>query len=124
MKAIFNRNCVLVGWYEPQSKNVFSKEMVWIGFINDGYFFSETAQWLGGFINGTYVDKQGKPIAWIEGSIPMGVNALILPMRPIPPLRPLPPIPPLRPLPPIPPLRPLLPFGGWSSLDWNKYIRS
>ena len=121
MKAIFNRNCVLVGWYEPQNKNVFSKEMRWIGFIDGGYFFSESARWLGGFINGTYVDKKGRPVAWTEGSIPIGVNVLMSPMTPMVPLRPLTP---LRPLPPLTPLRPLKPLGDWSTLDWNEYIKS
>ncbi len=121
MKAIFNRNCVLVGWYESQKKNVFSKEMQWIGFINNGYFFSKSARWLGGFINGTYVDKKGRPVAWIEGSIPFGVNVLMAPTIPMVPLCPLTP---LHPLTPLTPLRPLTPIGGWSTLDWNEYIKS
>lgn len=121
MKAIFNRNCVLVGWYDPQDKNVFSKEMQWVGFVNNGYFFSESARWLGGFVNGTYVDKKGRPIAWIEGSAPIGVNVLVVPMMPTVPLRPLTPP---RPLIPLIPLRPLTPLGGWSVLEWNEYIKS
>lgn len=120
MKAIFNRNCVLVGWYEPQNKNVFSKELQWIGFIKNGHFFSISAQWLGGFRNGTYLDKSGRPVAWVEGSTPMGGNALLEPMKPMMPLQPLRP---LRPLTPLRPLRPLTPLGGWSILDWNKYVK-
>lgn len=121
MKAIFNRNCILVGWYDQQRNNVFSREMVWIGFVYNGHFFNTYGQWLGGFIRGTYVDRTGKPVAWIEGHAPVGVNVLVSPTMPSIPMMPLPPI---RPLMPLMPLRPLTPFGGWSSLDWNEYIRS
>lgn len=119
MKAIFNKNCVLVGWYETQNKNVFNNDMQWIGFINNGYFFSKTAHWLGGFINGTYVDVKGRPVAWNEGSTPVGVNILPAPIVPMIPLQPLSP---LHPLKPLTPMRPLIPLGGWSELEWNDYI--
>jgi len=121
VKAIFNRNCILIAWFEPQNKNVFSKEMFWIGFVDNAYFFSASAKWLGGCINGTFVDKNGRPVAWIEGSTPVGVNVLRPPMVPMVPMHPLTP---LRPLTPLTPLRPLIPLGGWSPLDWNEYIKS
>lgn len=121
MKAIFNRNCILVGWYDQQRKYVFSKELVWIGFVYKGYFFNIYGRWLGGLIRGTYVDRIGKPVAWIEGYVPVGGNALVSPTIPSIPMMPLTPI---RPLMPLMPLRPLTPLGGWSLLDWNEYIRS
>ena len=111
----------MVGWYEPQKKNVFDKEMQWIGFVRDGYFFSKTANWFGGFISGTFVDKGGKPVAWIEGSSPIVGNVLFTPVTPVIPLRPLPT---LLPLNPLTPLRPLTPMGGWSNQEWNDYIRN
>lgn len=70
MKAIYNKNSELVGWYEPQKKNVFGKEMQWIGFVKNDYFFSRNARWIGALVNGVYVDKQGRPVAWTAGSIP------------------------------------------------------
>ena len=121
MKAIFNKNCMLVGLYEPQNNNVFNKDMQWIGFVSNRNFFLKSTRWLGGFVNGTFVDKKGRPVAWIEGSVPIGVNILVPPMIPMPPLCP---ITPLRPLCPMPPLRPITPLGGWSVLDWNEYIKS
>lgn len=121
MKAIFNKNCILVGWYDPQRKNVFGREMQWIGFVNNIYFFSKNASWLGGFVNGVYVDRQGRPVAWIDGSRPRRINALMTPMTPSVPLYPLIP---LRPLTPLRPLQPLNPLGGWSPLEWDEYINN
>ncbi len=120
MKAIFNRNCILVGWYDQQNKNVFSKDMVWIGFVNQNYFFLKNSRWLGGFVSGTFVDKMGRPVAWIEGCNPVGCHMLMMPLTPLIPLTPLTP---LRPLTPLTPLRPLTPLGGWSRMDWNEYVR-
>lgn len=119
MKAIFNRNCILVGWYEQQNKNVFSREMMWIGFVNNNYFFARNGRWLGGLINNTYVDKMGKPVAWLEGYSPVGCNMLMQPMQPLLPIQPLTP---LRPLTPLTPLHPLIPLGGWSVMEWSEYI--
>jgi hypothetical protein len=112
---------MLVGWYDQQNRNIFNKDLKWIGFINNGNFFSTSARWIGGFMNGTYVDKKGRPVAWIEGSVPVGGNVLIAPITPMVPLCPLTP---LRPLTPLTPLRPLTPLGGWSLMDWNEYIES
>lgn len=119
MKAIFNKNCILVGWYDQKNKNVFSKELVWIGFTLNQYFFNLNRQWLGGIVNGTCVDKTGKPVAFIEGYAPIGCNKLMRPGMPYMPLRPLTPLCPLR---PMTPLRPLMPLGGWSKIEWNEYI--
>ena len=110
---------MLVGWYDQQNKNIFSKELLWVGFVTDYYFFAMNAKWLGGFVKGTFVDKMGKPVAWIEGCTPEGCNMLLQPMQPLIPLKPLTP---LRPLTPLAPLHPLVPLGGWSEIDWYKYI--
>lgn len=120
MKAIFNRNCILVGWYDQQNKNVFSRELTWVGFVNNNYFFAKNGRWLGGFFNGTFVDKIGKPVVWLEGYTPMACNMLLHPLQPLIPLAPLTP---LRPLTPLTPLRPLTPLGGWSMMEWNEYLK-
>lgn len=119
MKAIFDKNCILVGWYEQQNKNVFSRELIWIGFVDGNYFFAKSGRWLGGFINGTFVDKAGKPVVWLEGYTPMAAKLLMPPIQPMIPAQPLTP---LRPLMPLTPLRPLVPLGGWSIMKWNDYI--
>lgn len=121
MRAIYNKNCEIVGWYEPQRKNVFGREMQWIGFVKNGYFFSKNARWIGALVDGVYVDKQGRPVAWIAGNTPRRTNALRTPLAPLVPLQPLTP---LRPLIPLRPLRPLTPLGGWSQLEWDEYIKS
>lgn len=119
MKAIFNKNCILVGWYDQRNRNVFNKELMWIGFMDNNYFFAIDRRWLGGVVNGTYVDKSGKPVAFIEGYSPIGCNKLMQPGMPYVPLHPMIP---LRPLKPITPFRPLTPLGGWSKIEWDEYI--
>ena len=118
MKAIFDKWCNCVGWIDEKSLMVFSKEMSWIGFVKDNYFFSPKAIWLGALINGSFVDRQGKPVAWLNGSQPKGRLPLL---RPLTPLIPITPLRPLRPLTPLSPLQPLAPLGGWSDLEWSTY---
>ncbi len=101
MKAIFDRNCKCVGWQDENSEMVFNDDMQWLGFVRDGNFFSCNSTWLGGFCNGSFNDRRGRPVAWVDGSPPQGTT---------PPLRPL------------RPLRPLTPLGGWSHLSWESYI--
>ena len=119
MIAVFDKNCNCVAWYDVESGNVFDSETNWIGFVRDGYFFSRTAGWLGGFVNGSYLDRKGKPVGWLKGSTPCSTQPLNRPLRP---LRPLTPLRPLRPLAPLRPLCPLTPLGGWSNLTWNEYV--
>lgn len=119
MKAIFNRNCILMGWYDPQNRNVFDKDMMWLGFVVKNYFYRENCRWLGGLVNGTFVDKTGRPVAWLEGYSPASCHML---MQPFMPMRPLTPLTPLRPLMPLMPLRPLVPLGGWSKKEWSEYL--
>lgn len=121
MKAIYNKNNSLVGWYDQKQDYVFSKDLIWIGFIENGNFFSGNLEWIGGLKKGTFLDKQGHPIGWIDGSLPLESENLkqpLTPKRKKPPLKPLAPLQPLQSLPPLPPL------GGWSKLDWNEYIKS
>ena len=120
MKAIFDRNCNCVGWYNESNEMVFDCETKWVGFVKQTYFFSNHSNWLGALINGSFVDKNGRPVAWVQGYSPRGSVRLA---RPLTPLCPLTPLRPLRPLTPLRPLRPLTPLGGWSSYSWNDYIK-
>lgn len=119
MKAIFDKNCDLVGWYDNKNNMIFDTEMRWVGFVVSGYIFYRTSTWLGGYYEGSINDKQGKPVAWVDGNQPRGTLPL---MRPLRPLRPLTPLRPLRPLRPLHPLRPLTPLGGWSRLSWKEFL--
>jgi len=120
MKAIFNKKCELVGWYNAVDGMVFDTNMSWIGFVKKDYFYSKKAKWLGGLFNNTIVDKNGKPVGWLEGNNPKGTIPLLEPLIPFVPIRPLTP---MRPLMPLQPLRPLTPIGGWSDYDWTEFIR-
>ena len=81
MKAIFDKNCKCVGWYNENDGMVYDNEMRWIGFISKNYFFADTTEWLGGIANGTFVDKNGKPVAWVEGCSPVGTMPLQHPQQ-------------------------------------------
>lgn len=116
MKAIFDRDCKCVGWYNENDGMIYDTEMKWIGFISRNNFFSTNTIWLGGFFQGSMVDKQGRVVAWVEGNRPQGTLPLQCPLRPLKPLTPL------RPLRPLRPLKPLMPLGGWSRLNWREYI--
>ena len=120
MKAIFDRNCNCTGWYNEKDGMVYDAEIRWIGFIKQKYFFGKQMNWLGALINGTFVDRNGRPVAWIQGHNPRGCAPLQYPLTPVCPLHPLQP---LRPLAPLRPLRPLTPVGGWSVCNWNEYVK-
>ena len=119
MKAIFDKHCNCVGWYDENKEMVYNTELSWIGFITNGYFFSPNTEWIGAMKKGTFVDKNGKPVAWIEGATPVATSRLAIPLRPLRPFRPLRPLKPLR---PFRPLRPMTPIGGWSTYSWEEYI--
>lgn len=118
MTPIFNRSCMCVGWYNAEGM-VFNTNLHWLGFVINMNFFSTELKWLGGLVNGSFVDKIGKPVAWLQGFQPKGTNVLLSPVRPI---RPIAPLRPIKPLQPLKPLKPLTPLGGWSVLDWNEYL--
>ena len=45
MKAIFDKNCKCVGWYNENDGMVYDNEMRWIGFISKNYFFFFFSEW-------------------------------------------------------------------------------
>lgn len=119
MNAIFDKDLRCVGWLDNRTGMVFSDELRWIGFIQRNYFFAWNTRWIGGFVDGSFVDRAGRPVAWVEGKQP---QSTLPSQRPITPLQPITPLRPLQPLTPIKPLRPLTPIGGWSVYSWSKYI--
>jgi len=120
MEAIFDKKCNWVGWFDKKNALVYDCNLTWLGFLQKNSFFTRNCKWLGGFVNGTFVDKRGKPVAWLEGKVPQTSKPLLQPLMP---LRPVLPLRPLKPLMPLRPLRPLTPLGGWSEFDWADYLR-
>ena len=120
MKAIFDRFLNHVGWMNTADGMIFDTNVRWIGFIQADYCFSSSASWLGGYMNGTFLDKQGLAVAWLDGAHPSSSSLPL--MRPLRPLKPLQPIRPLAPGRPMRPMMPLTPSRGWSSLTWESYI--
>lgn len=120
MNPIFDRNSRLVGWINEKDNMIYDASMRWIGFKRNDSIFTNNSNWVGGYYKNTFVDKQGKPVAWLGNHQPCGCGKL---SEPLTPLRPLTPLTPLRPLTPLTPLRPPTPLDGWSNLDWHLFWR-
>jgi hypothetical protein len=116
---IFDKTANLVGWFD--SENVFDLQLNWVAFHSNGDLFSSSSlTWLGPLHEGSFLDQNGKAVAWLDGSSPSNT------LKPLTPLRPLKPLQPLRPLQPLKPLKPLAPLtllGGWSPLSWQQWLR-
>lgn len=120
MTPIFDQNAQLAGWFDGE--NIFDLNLEWVAFLSDDHFFSSnTLSWLGPIHDGSLLDRNGKPVAWLEGASPSGTLKPLTPLRPLKPLKPLRP---LRPLNPLRPLKPLNPLGGWSTLVWNQWLNA
>ena len=118
MTPIYDRNSRLVGWFEGE--HVFDSSMAWVAFSSNGHVFSARgSKWLGPLKGGSFLDTNGKPVAWLTGSSPSGS---LWPLKPLAPLKPLNPLKPLRPLTPLRPLMPLDPLGGWSGSTWESWL--
>ncbi len=118
MTPIFDRYVKLSGWFDGE--NIFDLNLQWVAFLSDGNFFSSNSlQWLGPFNGGSLLDRNGKPVLWLDGTTPSGTLKPLTPLRPLKPLKPLRP---LKPLKPLQPLKPLNPLGGWSTLNWNQWL--
>lgn len=118
MIAIYDKDSNLVGWFNNDDKNIYDRNMNWLGFVNRQNIFNFNQKWIGGLNHGSFVDNMGRPVAWLEGSTPQGREKLLAPIVPLKPLQPTRPLPPI---PPLPPLRPFAPLGGWSQYTWGEY---
>ena len=118
MMTIFDKNNNVVGWYDHQGRYIYDCYMNWLGFVKDVNVFTTNRKWIGGLKYGNFTDKNGRPVAWIEGNLPRGVSPLLPPNPPFQPIRPNRP---LRPVAPIRPLMGLMPVGGWSIYSWKEY---
>ena len=117
LKPLFDKNCKLIAWIEP-NEHIFDTNMNWIAYISNGHAWStKTNTWMGPVKDMTCLDTNGKVFAWnpdceIEGSIK--------PMRPMKPMKPMRP---MRPMRPMKPMRPMRPLGGWSSIHFEEWIK-
>jgi hypothetical protein len=120
LTPVFDSEANLVAWFD--GANVFDLEMNWVAFHSSGHLFSpHSVTWLGPFSKGSFLDRSGKPVAWLGGSAP---SSTLKPLTPLRPLKPLAPLKPLKPLTPLRPLKPLAPIGGWSPVPWNRWINT
>ena len=109
MTPIYDRHTELSGWFDGE--NIFDLNLNWVAFLNDGNFFSsDSLHWLGPFNEGSLLDRNGKPVLWLDGATPRGALKPFIPLRP------------LKPLTPLRTLKPLNPLGGWSKLNWDQWL--
>ena len=116
MTPIFDANVRLVAFFD--GTYLFDLANEWIAFHDRGHVFAASGRWLGPLQAGTFLDLDGKAVAWLADARPM-TGA-----KPSPPMnskRPLPPKRPLRPRTPMSPPAPMQPGGGWSTLSWAQW---
>ena len=115
---IFDKNTLHVGWYGDG--NVFDVNIEWVAFERDGHLFSaDTLAWLGPFVEGSLLDRDGRPVGWLTDTQPTGIGHPMAPAsvgRPPRPMRPKKPIAPRR------PLFPRMPLQGWSAASWEAWL--
>ncbi|MCP1573603.1 hypothetical protein J2S30_001982 [Herbaspirillum rubrisubalbicans] len=118
MKAVFDKDANLVAWFDD--KNLFDINLSWVAFVVGGNVFSANrSTWLGPYDKGSFQDRTGKPVAWVQGTNPHGG---MRPMTPMHPMRPMTPMRPMRPMTPMRPMRPMVPLGGWSTLTFAEWL--
>ncbi|WP_041277487.1 4-fold beta flower protein [Desulfotalea psychrophila] len=120
MTPIYGRDAELTGWYDGM--NIFSLDLDWLAFHNDGNLFSaHNLKWLGPVDDGLFLDREGKPVAWIEDCTP---STSTKPIKPPPPSPPAKPFKPLQPIDPTKPLKALIIQDGWSTLTWQQWLKA
>ena len=117
MTPLYDAHVRLVGFFD--GIYLFDLDNQWVAFHDRGHVFAASGRWLGPLQAGTFLDLDGKAVAWLAGSRPTTG------LKPTPPMnakRPLPPKRPLRPRTPLPPSTPMQPGGGWSALSWAQWM--
>ena len=118
MTPIFDADCQHVGWFD--GTHVYDMSVDWIAFHAKGNVFTSrpSGDWLGPLHEGSFLDRQGRPVAWLQGTAPHGG---LMPSAPMGAMRPLRPKKPLRPRTPLFPTKPLTPSSGWSPMSWLEW---
>jgi GNAT superfamily N-acetyltransferase len=119
MTPIFDAGHYHVGFFD--GSYLFDVNNDWIAFHENGHIFASGGAWLGPLHHGSFLDREGQPVAWLAGTKP---TAGLRPAAPPNGRRPLLPKRPLRPRTPLPPPRPLPPGGGWSKISWTQWMRA
>ncbi|MFL6627949.1 MAG: GNAT family N-acetyltransferase [Vitreoscilla sp.] len=117
MTPIFDAHVRLVGFFD--GLYLFDVANEWMAFHDRENVFAPGGRWLGALKAGTFLDAEGRAVAWLAGARP---TTGMRPQPPMNPKRPLPPKRPLRPRAPLPPPAPMLPGGGWSPLTWAQWL--
>jgi len=117
MTPIFDAHVRLVGFFD--GIYLFDLANEWMAFHDRENVFAPGGRWLGALKAGTFLDAEGRAVAWLAGARP---TTGMRPQPPMNPKRPLPPKRPLRPRAPLPPPAPMLPGGGWSPLTWAQWL--
>ena len=86
-------------------------------FIHAGAVFTYSGGYLGTFTSGFFRDKQGHPVAFVEGAM----NGPHLPVAGFPPVPPPVGVEPRQPILPVPP-NPPTPARSWSGMSWAEYM--
>jgi hypothetical protein len=119
MTPVYDADTRLVAFFDGQ--HVFAAgSLEWLAFHSRGdVFAAASGHWLGPFHEGSFLDRAGRPVAWLVGATPaarLGAAAPLALQRPLPPKRPL------HPRAPLAPRRPLVPVDGWSALSWDQWL--
>ncbi len=118
MTPVFDSGANHVAWFDGH--HFFDLHQNWVAYAANGHVFSSASNtWLGPFHSGSLLDRNGKPVGWLQNTTPSGT---LKPLKPLSPFKPLKPLRPLRPLQPLKPLRPLQPLGGWSEMQFAQWL--
>ena len=119
LEPLFNKDCELVGWIEPD-EHIFDTSMQWVAYVrNDHAWSADNGNWLGAVEGLVCRDTSGKPLAWNPEQVVSGTPRP--PKPPKAPRSPKPPRPSKPPKPPKPP-KPSTPPGGWSTLSFRAWM--
>jgi ribosomal protein S18 acetylase RimI-like enzyme len=114
---LYDANVRLVGFFD--GTHLFDADNAWIAFHDRANVFACDGRWLGPLKDGSFLDHDGRVVAWLAGARP---TTGMKPSPPMNPKRPLHPKRPLRPRTPLPPPTPMQPGGGWSGQSWAQWI--
>jgi hypothetical protein len=120
MKALFDKDCGLVGWLKDSHDHIFDTQMNWVAYIkNDNVWSAKSGNWCGPIKGYNCLDKNGKVVAWNPDQAVRGTVAPVTPVRAV---RAVTPVRPVKPVSPVRPVRPVTPVGGWSTLTFKSWI--
>ena len=117
MEPIFDRNCRLTAWMNPDTGEVFTLDRNFVAFVRGGGVFTPRSHHLGYFLKGVFRDKHSKAVAFLRDA---GISHPALPATPAPPAMPATPAVPAT---PAIPAAPAAPAGGFSTLSWDEFLR-